>query len=65
VQVSYPRVEVQRRVDPRRVFCGVCEHSEFVHGDFEPRTCLYAGCACSGYTAQVAITIVLNDDRRD
>ncbi len=28
----------------------MCEHTEFVHGDFEARTCLYSECDCSGFT---------------
>jgi hypothetical protein len=28
----------------------MCEHREFIHGDFEARRCLYSACECSGFT---------------
>ena len=31
-------------VDPRRVFCAGCEHSEFIHSDDGSRRCLYSEC---------------------
>jgi hypothetical protein len=40
--------------DPRRTLCTKCEHTEFVHGDFEARRCLYSECACSGFTLGAA-----------
>lgn len=40
-----------RPVDARRVFCAMCEHTEFVHGDVDARRCLYSECACDGFTA--------------
>lgn len=45
---AYPRSFHEQR-DPRRVSCSICEHSEFVHGDFEARRCLYSECRCSGF----------------
>ncbi len=39
-----------RPADPFRVLCTLCEHTEFVHGDFEARRCLYSECGCSGFT---------------
>jgi hypothetical protein len=38
-------------VDPRRVLCTMCEHTEFVHGDAETRLCLYSECDCHGFTS--------------
>lgn len=32
----------------------MCEHSEFVHGDYEARRCLYSECGCSGFTLALA-----------
>lgn len=45
------KTTVALRVDPSplRVFCDSCEHSEFIHGDYAPRSCLFADCACSGF----------------
>jgi hypothetical protein len=34
--------------------CGRCEHSEFVHGDRETRSCLYSQCDCAGFQVAVA-----------
>jgi hypothetical protein len=39
----------RRDLDSTRVFCGACEHSEFVHGDAQPRRCLYSECDCGGF----------------
>jgi hypothetical protein len=39
-----------RPADTRRVFCAMCEHTEFVHGDVEARRCLYSECGCGGFT---------------
>jgi hypothetical protein len=47
---SYQQVVLRRPDDPCRVFCTMCEHSEFVHGDYEARRCLYSECGCSGFT---------------
>lgn len=47
---SYQQVVLRRPADPRRVICTMCEHSEFVHGDYEARLCLYSECGCSGFT---------------
>jgi hypothetical protein len=47
---SYQQVVLRRPADPHRVFCMMCEHSEFVHGDYEARRCLYSECGCSGFT---------------
>jgi hypothetical protein len=27
----------------------MCKHTEFVHGDFEARRCLYSECGCIGF----------------
>lgn len=45
----HQQVVLDRGPDPRRIFCSRCEHSEFVHGDREPRRCLYTECGCSGF----------------
>ena len=42
---------LSRPVDARRVFCAMCEHTEFVHGDVDARRCLYSECACDGFTS--------------
>lgn len=42
------------RHDPLRVFCSTCTHSEFVHGDFDRRACLYSECKCSGLDLAVS-----------
>jgi molybdopterin-guanine dinucleotide biosynthesis protein A len=34
---SYQQVVLRRPGDPRRVFCTMCEHSEYVLGDYEVR----------------------------
>ncbi len=36
-------------VDPRRVFCAGCAHSEFIHSDDGSRRCLYSECKCSAW----------------
>jgi hypothetical protein len=43
-----PEQVVSRRA-ASRVYCTMCEHSEFVHGDYEERRCLYSECTCSGF----------------
>lgn len=48
VRSTYPQSFHEQR-DPRRISCAICEHSEFVHGDFEARRCLYSECRCSGF----------------
>jgi hypothetical protein len=40
--------------EPRRILCTTCEHTEFSHGDYEARRCLYSVCGCSGFTVGVA-----------
>ena len=45
-----------RPVDPRRVHCTMCEHTEFVHGDSEARLCLYSECGCGGFTLDAPLT---------
>jgi hypothetical protein len=42
------------RSESTRIFCRVCEHSEFVHGDHDDRLCLYSDCGCRGFTAKAA-----------
>ncbi|MEO8475560.1 MAG: hypothetical protein ABI572_00740 [Actinomycetota bacterium] len=42
---------LSRPPETRRVFCAMCEHTEFVHGDIEARRCLYSECGCAGFTA--------------
>jgi hypothetical protein len=44
-----PSHQPDRRFDLPRVPCAFCEHSEFVHGDAEPRRCLYTECHCVGF----------------
>jgi hypothetical protein len=44
----------QEQHDPRRVYCSTCAHSEFVHGDYDARGCLYSECECSGFKLGVA-----------
>lgn len=39
---------------PMRVYCVNCHHTEFVHCDFEARTCLYSECRCGGFTLTAA-----------
>src|SRR6266545_4235468 len=39
----------RRAVDPRRVFCAGCAHSEFIHSDDGSRRCLYSECKCSAW----------------
>jgi len=41
---------IPRPADPRRVRCTACEHTEFVHGDFEARRCFYSECDCGSFT---------------
>ncbi len=62
---SYPQVVSRRRVDPRKVPCTMCEHNEFVHGDNEPRRCLYAECACDGFTPEVVVPVDGGEDLLD
>jgi hypothetical protein len=54
VQAMQPNSSQQavplRPADAFRVFCTICEHTEFVHGDLEARRCLYSECGCSGFT---------------
>ena len=40
------------RPDLPRVYCAVCEHTEFVHGDYVVRLCLYSECGCGGFTSR-------------
>jgi hypothetical protein len=47
---SSPQAILLGPADPRRVLCTMCEHTEFVHGDFEARRCLYSECGCNGFT---------------
>jgi hypothetical protein len=50
--MSYPagvRSILQQGVDPRRVFCTGCAHSEFVHSDLGERLCLFSECGCEGW----------------
>ena len=50
MQTPLPQQAVRLRpVDPRRVLCATCEHTEFVHGDYEARQCLYSECGCRGF----------------
>ena len=39
------------RTGSTRIYCRTCDHSEFVHGDRNDRTCLYSECGCSGFVA--------------
>lgn len=50
---SSQQAVLPRPADSRRVFCTKCEHTEFVHGDFESRRCLYSECGCSRFTLVV------------
>jgi hypothetical protein len=50
--MSYPavvRTVFERFVDARSVFCTGCAHSEFVHGEFGTRLCLFSECGCDGW----------------
>ena len=50
--MSYPasgRTILQSGVDPRRVFCTACPHSEFLHSDLGQRLCLFSECGCRGW----------------
>jgi len=45
-------------LDPTRVFCETCGHSELVHGDdvhgnYDDGSCLYSVCQCSGFSKRV------------
>jgi hypothetical protein len=51
---SYQQVVLGSSPEPRRIFCTTCEHSEFIHGDYEARRCLYSTCGCSGLTVGAA-----------
>jgi hypothetical protein len=51
---SYQQVVLGSSPEPRRIFCTTCEHSEFIHGDYEARRCLYSSCGCSGLTVGAA-----------
>lgn len=42
--------QISRRDDSTRVFCGACEHTEFVHEDADSRRCLYSECGCHGFS---------------
>lgn len=50
---SFPQVVYRNTLEPLRIFCAECEHSEFIHGDIDVRRCLYSECGCSGYTIRV------------
>jgi hypothetical protein len=50
---SVQQLMQRRHLEPLRNFCAQCEHSEFIHGDFDARRCLYTECACSGFTLSV------------
>ena len=41
--------EQAERTGSTRVFCQICDHSEFVHVDDTDRRCLYSECTCSGF----------------
>jgi hypothetical protein len=50
--MSYPadvRTVLQRIVDSRSVFCTGCTHSEFLHGEYDTRLCLFSECGCEGW----------------
>jgi len=50
--MSYPAREsmvFQHIVDSRSVFCTGCGHSEFLHGEYDTRLCLYSECGCIGW----------------
>jgi hypothetical protein len=49
--ISSQQTVLARPADPRRVYCAMCEHSEFVHGDQGARSCLYSECGCTGFTS--------------
>ena len=49
INVRALAVADDRRGSPR-VYCAVCTHSEFVHGDSAARLCLYSECRCGGFT---------------
>jgi hypothetical protein len=41
-------------LDPHRVFCAGCAHSEFIHSDDGSRRCLYSECKCSAWRGRRA-----------
>jgi hypothetical protein len=50
--MSYPAGEstmFQHIIDSRSVFCSGCGHSEFLHGEYDARLCLYSECGCIGW----------------
>jgi len=47
------RVVYRNELEPLKIFCDECEHSEFIHGDVEARLCLYSECGCGGYALRV------------
>jgi len=51
--VGAMQVVYRHTLEPLRIFCAECEHSEFIHGDIEARRCLYSECGCSGYKIRV------------
>jgi hypothetical protein len=48
------QIAFDRGPGPSWISCTTCEHSEFVHGDYDARRCLYAECGCSGFTVGAA-----------
>jgi len=50
--MSYPagvRTVFQHIIDSRSVFCTRCAHSEFLHGEYDTRLCLFSECGCEGW----------------
>lgn len=54
MQTSTDLHAVYGRRDLPRISCTTCQHSEFVHCDFDDRLCLYSECVCSGFSVEVA-----------
>ena len=52
---AHPQVVYRNALEPLRIFCAACEHSEFIHGDVEARRCLYSECGCKGFTIVVGV----------
>jgi hypothetical protein len=46
---SSQQVALLRPADTRRDFYAASEHSEFVHGGYQARRCLYSECRCGGF----------------
>jgi hypothetical protein len=41
---------LRQELDVLEGSCARCPHAPFIHGDHGRRSCLYAGCECSGFS---------------